>query len=196
MFVCLALLLTCFQFGVDLWLTPDQQGRRHFDRGEFLEAAALFRDPMWQGAALYRAGEFEKAAQAFTRRDTDVGLYNQGNAWLMHGEYEKAIGCYDRALERRPDWKDAIDNRELATARAAMVKQTGGDLGDQKIGADKIVFDKKAKNEGQDTEVDGGAAISDKEIQAMWLRRVQTRPADFLKAKFAYQQAMKQGAAE
>jgi hypothetical protein len=24
----------------------------------------------------------------------------------------------------------------------------------------------------------------------MWLRQVQTRPADFLKAKFAYQQAM------
>jgi Ca-activated chloride channel family protein len=26
-------------------------------------------------------------------------------------------------------------------------------------------------------------------MQALWLRRVQTRPADFLRAKFAYQQA-------
>jgi len=53
-----------------LWLTPDQQGQRHFQRGEFAEAAQAFRDPMWQGAAWYRAGEFEKAAQAFARRDT------------------------------------------------------------------------------------------------------------------------------
>jgi Ca-activated chloride channel family protein len=30
-------------------------------------------------------------------------------------------------------------------------------------------------------------------MQAMWLRRVQTRPADFLRAKFAYQHAMKSG---
>jgi Ca-activated chloride channel family protein len=28
-------------------------------------------------------------------------------------------------------------------------------------------------------------------MQSLWLRRVQTRPADFLKAKFEYQQAMK-----
>jgi Ca-activated chloride channel family protein len=194
--VCVVAIVVCIQLGLGLWLTPDQQGRRRFQRGEFNEAAVAFHDPMWQGTAFYRAGEFEKAAQAFTRRDTDEGLYNQGNAWLMRGEYEKAVGCYDRALEKCPDWQDAIDNRELATARAAMVKQTGGDMGDQKLGADKIVFDKKAKNEGQETEIDGTAPVSDKEIQAMWLRRVQTRPADFLKAKFAYQQAMKQGAAE
>jgi len=52
-------------------------------RGEFVEAAQAFRDPMWQGAACYRAGEFEKAAQAFARRDTAEAHYNQGNAWLM-----------------------------------------------------------------------------------------------------------------
>jgi Ca-activated chloride channel family protein len=63
-------------------------------------------------------------------------------------------------------------------------------MGDQKIGADKIIFDKDAKNnEGQETEVAGGKALSDQAIQALWLRRVQTRPADFLKAKFAYQEA-------
>ena len=174
-----------------LWFTPDQQGQRHFQRGEFGEAAAAFRDPLWQGAAWYRAGEFEKAAQAFARRDNAEAHYNQGNAWLMRGKYETAIASYDRALEKRPDWKEAAENRAIAAARAKMTEAKGGDMGDQLLGADKIVFDKKAKNEGQDTEITGGKALSDQEIQALWLRRVQTRPADFLKAKFAYQRAVR-----
>jgi Ca-activated chloride channel family protein len=174
-----------------LWFTPDQQGRRHFERGEFLAAAEVFQDPLWQGAAFYRAGEFEKAARAFARRDTAEAHYNQGNAWLMNGKYEDAIASYDRALTRRPGWQEAVDNRDLAAARLKMTTVTGGDMGDQKIGADKIVFDKNAKSEGQDTEVAGGKALSDQEMQSLWLRRVQTRPADFLKAKFEYQQAMK-----
>lgn len=172
-----------------LWFTPDQQGRRYFERGEFAQAAKAFREPMWQGAAWYRAGEYEKAAQAFARRDTAEALFNQGDAWLMRGKYETAITCYDHALEKRPGWKGASENRALAAARQRMVEAPGGDMGDQKEGADGIVFDKNAKNEGQDTEVAGGKAISDQEMQALWLRRVQTRPADFLRAKFAYQQA-------
>ena len=172
-----------------LWLTPDQQGQRYFQRGEFAEAAKAFRDPMWQGTAWYRAGEFEKAAQLFARRGTAEALFDQGNAWLMRGKYDIAITCYDRALAKRSGWRAATENRALAAARLKMTEAPGGDLGDQRLGADKIVFDKKAKNEGQDTEVAGGKALSDQEMQALWLRRVQTRPADFLRAKFAYQQA-------
>lgn len=194
--VGIASIVGLVQGGMDLWFTKDQQGRLNFQRGDFEAAAQSFEDPMWQGAAWYRAGEFEDAAQAFARTDSAEGLYNQGNAWLMHGNYSQAIKCYDRALAKRPDWPDAMANGELAAARAAMFAQTGGDMGDQKLGADKIVFDKKKNNEGQETEVKETAAISDQEIQAMWLRRVQTRPADFLKAKFAYQQALGQGGPE
>ncbi|HVP42417.1 MAG TPA: tetratricopeptide repeat protein [Terriglobales bacterium] len=174
-----------------LWFTPDLQGQRLFQRGEFAEAAAAFHDPLWQGTAWYRAGEFERAARAFARGDSAEAHYNQGNARLMMGKYQDAIDCYARALARRPGWKEAADNRDLAAARAKGVERKGGDLGDQKIGADKIVFDSKAKNSGQDTEIAGGKALSNPEIQALWLRRVQTRPADFLKAKFAYQQAIR-----
>lgn len=178
-----------------VWFTPDQLGQRDFNRGEFESAAQSFRDPMWQGVAWYRAGEFEKAAQAFARRDTAEANFNQGNAWLLRGKYETAIASYDRALEQRPDWREAQENRELALARAKMVERQGGDLGDQKIGADKVVFDKKKNSGGQDTEMAGEQAASDASVQAMWLRRVQTKPADFLKAKFSYQNAMdKEGA--
>jgi Ca-activated chloride channel family protein len=175
-----------------LWFTPDQQGQHEFDRGEFIAAAETFQDPMWQGAAWYRAGEFERAARAFAQSDTAQGYYNQGNAWLMRGSYETAINNYDRALRLQPDWQEARENRELAIARAAALEQKGGDMGDQLIGADDVVFDKDAKNSGQDTETTAEQPMSDQAIQAMWLRRVQTKPADFLKAKFAYQQAMEE----
>lgn len=176
-----------------LWFTPDQIGQRHFRREQYVEAAESFQDSQWQGVAWYRAGEFQKAVQYFSLHDTPQAHYNAGNAWLMLGKYEEAIGCYNRALTSRQEWVEAIENRDLAQARSKLVEQKGGDLGDQKVGADKIVFDKEAKNEGQQTEIAGNEPMSDAAIQAMWLRRVQTRPADFLRAKFAYQQAIKTG---
>ena len=181
-------IIAAFTWG-GLWLTQDQQGQRLFEQGEFTEAAATFRDPMWQGIAWYRAGEFKKAVQSFAQVDTAEAHFNQGNAWLMQGKYDIAITSYDHALATRHDWKEAIENRALAAARAKKIKQTGGDMGDQKLGADKMVFDKNAKNEGQDTEVTGSEALSDAQIQALCLRRVQTRPADFLRSKFSFQQA-------
>lgn len=179
-----------------LWFTPDQQGQRDFKRDEFAAAAQSFRDPMWQGVAWYRAGEFEKAAQAFALRDTAEANFNLGNAWLLRGKYETAIAGYDRALEQRPDWREARENRELAVARAKLVERQGGEMGDQKIGADEIVFDKKKQSGGQDTDIAGEQAVTDASVQAMWLRRVQTKPADFLKAKFSYQHAMEQEGAK
>lgn len=175
---------------VGLFVTPDQQGKRFLEQHEFARAAQSFHDPMWQGTAWYQAGEFEKAAQAYARHDTAEAHFNQGNAWLLRGKYETAMSCYDRALAMHPDWKEARENRALADARADLVKQTGGDMGDQKLGADQIVFNKSEGKEGQDTELTGEEALSDQQIQALWLRRVQSKPADFLKAKFAYQQAM------
>jgi Ca-activated chloride channel family protein len=60
-------------------------------------------------------------------------------------------------------------------------------MGDQKIGADDVVFDKNKKPGGQDTQTDGEQPLSNSAMQALWLRRVQTKPADFLRSKFAYQ---------
>ncbi len=171
-----------------LWFTPDQQGRRLFERGEFTEAAEAFHDPLWQGVSWYRAGEFEKAANAFARRPTPEAFFNQGNALVFLGKYEEAAAAYDRALEILPDWQAARENRDLAAKRAEMLKAEGGDMGDQKLGADEIVFDADKENQGsQDTEVTAEQAVSQEEVQALWLRQVQTRPADFLKAKFRYQ---------
>lgn len=174
---------------IGLWLTPDQQGQRLMDAGEFAEAAETFQEPMRIGVAWFRDGEFEKAEQAFARIASPEAEFNRGNCLIMRGDYEAAIAQFDRALQLRPDWEDAIINRAIAVARAERTKREGGDMGDQKIGADEIVFDRNKKPGGEDTETDAQQPLTDSSMQAMWLRRVQTKPADFLRVKFAYQLA-------
>jgi Ca-activated chloride channel homolog len=53
----------------NLWLTPDQQGRLAFDRGDFTAAARLFADPMWRGIAFYRTYDFWRRRKP-SRRST------------------------------------------------------------------------------------------------------------------------------
>lgn len=171
----------------ELWFTREQQAQRLMDDGDYAAAAEKFRDPMRQGAAWFRAGEFEKAEQAFARVATAEAEFNRGNCLIMQGKYEPAVARFGRALELRPDWEDAQVNRDIAAARAELLKQTGGDMGDQKIGADDVVFDKNKEPGGQDTQTDGEQPLSDSAMQSLWLRRVQTKPADFLRSKFAYQ---------
>lgn len=176
---------------VGLWLTPDQQGQRLFSEGEYEAAAEAFEDPLWKGMAWFRAGEFEKAAAQFARRDTPEAHFNRGNALVMRGEYESAVAAYERVLTMRPEWKEAEENLELAKERGKAIKREGGDMGDQRLGADRIEFDNRKRDTGQDTEVHTEQAASNTDVQALWLRRVQTNPADFLRAKFAYQEAMR-----
>ena len=45
----------------DWWLTPDQQGRRAFEGGDYGAAAKNFEDSEWKGVAAYRAGDYEAA---------------------------------------------------------------------------------------------------------------------------------------
>lgn len=178
----------------DLWLSPDQRGRSLFDHGRYQDAASAFRNPLWRGVALMRAGDFKTAAQVFGGVDTPVAAYNQGNALVMLGQYEAAIGRYDRALALQPGWADAAANREIARLRLTAVAPKGGDMGDQRLGADQIVYDKDSRNKaGQDTDT-AGAPMSDEAVRSLWLKRVQTQPADFLRSRFAYQREAEAGA--
>ncbi len=173
-----------------LWLTPDQRGRHLMAERRYGEAATAFADPMWIGTAQFRAGSFKEAARTFGGMDTAEAAYDQGSALVMLGKYDEALARYDRALALRPGWRDAEANRALAAARAELVKKTGADTGDQREKPDEIVYDKDKKNPGgQSTDVQG-QPMSDEAVRALWLKRVQTRPADFLKTRFAYQLQM------
>jgi Ca-activated chloride channel homolog len=197
---CVAAIILYAQTGslVGLFLTPDQQAQRLVDRGQYKEAAARFTDPMRQGAALYSGRDYKRASQAFARLNTPEGHFNRGNALVMLGKYEDAVKAYDRSLQLRPDWSPAMKNREIALVRGERTKDKGGEMTGGKLGADDVVIEPgKGKSRSGQTEVTtGGKQLSDKELQAMWLRRVETRPSDFLRAKFAFQFAQPAGHAE
>lgn len=171
-------------------LTPDQQAWRAFTQGDYEEAAAQFADPMWKGVTLFKQGEFEQAAGVFAGYDTADAAFNRGNALLMQGKYADAAGAYSRALELRPEWDDALTNRDIAIGRADRLKQEGGEGTGGMLEVDEIVFNTgDSPPSAGEEQTEGGQQLSDEEINALWLRQVQTKPADFLAAKFAYQYA-------
>lgn len=178
----------------DLWATPDQRGGRLFRQGKFDEAAKAYRDPYRRGVALYRGGQFKDAEAAFATVATPEAAFDRGNSLVMLGKYAAAITSYDRALSLRPGWPEAADNRAVAVVRRDRMTFKGGDASGGKVKADKIVFEQgKNPNPGEQTEVAGGKPLSDEELRGLWLRRVQTKPADFLRAKFAFQMQSKGG---
>lgn len=96
----------------DAWLTPDQQAARALAQGHLAEAARLAHNPALRGTALYRDGDYEKAARAFARAPGAVNRYNLGNALARLHRYKQAIAAYDQALAQDPNLADARINRK------------------------------------------------------------------------------------
>ena len=195
--VVVVALATCFVRDDCTLLTPDQRAYGSFETGDYEAAVGEFADPTWRGVTLFRQGEFEQAAGVFAGFDTPEAAFNQGNSLVFLGKYEEAVARYDRALELRPDWEPAVINRDIAAKRAAMLVQTGGEGTGGMLEADEIVFsDAKSPPSAGEEQTDGGAPLSDEELREIWLRQVQTKPADFLRAKFAYQYGTRQAQSE
>jgi Ca-activated chloride channel family protein len=190
--VVLALALSgCADDWNDMWFTRGQQGQHLADSGDHAAAAQLFSDPMRSGSEWYRAGEFERAAAEFGRLESAGGYFNRGNALVFLGKYEEAIRAYEFALRAHPDWTKAEENLQLAQVRMDRLARPEDDAGGTggMLEADEIVFDLDAKSspgQGEQT-VDEETGLRDDQLRELWLRRVETRPADFLAARFAYQ---------
>ncbi len=97
----------------DLWLTPDQQGRRALQQGDDEAAAALFENQDWAGTAAYRGGDYDAATGHFSGNDSADGWYNRGNALARSGELDDAIAAYKESLALQSDQADASENLAL-----------------------------------------------------------------------------------
>lgn len=175
----------------ELWLTPDQQGQLAFDRGNYAEAARLFKNPMWRGIAAYRAYDYLAAAEAFRQIPTIEGHFALGNAEANNHAYAKAIKAYDEVLAAQPDHIAAKTNRAIVRAaleaqeEARRKKEEGETAPD--LPPDEVKVDEK-QQEGKRIKVQSQDVTSADAAEA-WMREVQTSPADFLKLKFAIQAA-------
>jgi Ca-activated chloride channel family protein len=179
------------------WLSAERRGDHLMAQGNFQDAARTYTDPWRVAVAQYRDGNFKDAAQTFARVPGADGAFDQGNAYLMHGAYQEAMASYDRALGFRPGWQEALDNKALAAARKQVIDGAGADRAEESADAyqpDEVVSDPKGEDQEAKPQDMNGAQMSDAELRASWLRRVQTQPGDFLRAKFAWQAAQQPGA--
>jgi len=175
---------------INLWLTPDQQGRHYFEKGNYAVAAERFQDPLWKGIAYYRSKNFEAAIEQFARMDTSEGYFNLGDAYAHSGKLEQAVTSYEEALRRKPDYRAAKENldlvRSLIQKKKAKKKEGEPPEGrDPTFNPDEMKFDEKGKK-GKKGEINQ-AELSAEQIQQVWMRRLQTTPSDFLRLKFAAQ---------
>jgi len=176
----------------DLWLTPDQQGRWSFERGEYASSAQHFRDPMWKGVACYRARDLECAAQSFAQMGGPDGDYNLGVVQVHAGELEQALQAFDRAVVARPEWRDAHENRDLVARLMAEAKRPGEDAGEPNDEADEVKVDDDGKRGKRGTvEIE---KLGPEAIDKLWLRNVRTDPAEYLRARFAAESSLRKNA--
>jgi Ca-activated chloride channel family protein len=183
-----------FQSGrpfVDLWLTPDQQGRRLYEAARYGDAAERFEDPAWRATALFRAGEFGAAIDAWALADGPEADFGMGNALALTGDYPAAVEAFDRALAGRPGWPEARENRAYVASMIPPPPEDEPPSGEgappPNLGADSVAFDNEEQR-GERGEVRQGL-VSDDQLAELWLRRLQTSPGDFLRRRFLIEEA-------
>lgn len=95
----------------------DAPGRALLALGLPSTAAKVLEDSAWRGAALYEAGRWREAEEAFGSAPRNA--YNRANALARQGRFAQALTAYDEALAFDPADEDAAANREIVAALAA-----------------------------------------------------------------------------
>jgi Ca-activated chloride channel family protein len=95
-----------------LWQREDQRAPQLIEQDP-KAAAQQLQQPGWKGSALYRIGQYDAAAEAFSSQPGATGHYNRGNALARAGQLEQAIDAYDQALQENPDMDAARFNKQL-----------------------------------------------------------------------------------
>ena len=170
--------------------TPDQQGRVHFEKGQFDAAAAHFENPRWKAVAYYRAGKYELADAWFAKSDDAWGWFNRGNALVKLERLTEAANAYRRALDLEPDAPDARENLQIVLAVIKKREEEEPAKGGSMLKPDEIVMSDKndTRKRPEQEEITFDQAM-DERMADVWLRQVQTTPAAFLRSKFAIQES-------
>ncbi|MFK8042593.1 tetratricopeptide repeat protein [Congregibacter sp.] len=179
---------------LNLWLTPDQQGRLWFAYGDYERAGRSFENPRWRGMSLYAAEDFYAAAQYFSQYQDAESLLARANSLAQAREYLDARDAYEELAERFPQHpappvnipivQELIDaNRELSESQ---VSESGDMSSDNDDGPRSSEGDERLTNVERE-QLSAEQLLDDPGLTDMWLRQVQRNPSEFLSTKFDLQ---------
>jgi Ca-activated chloride channel family protein len=195
----------------DLWQRRDQQAQEALRDQDVESAVSLARDPEITGEAWYRAGEYQRAQQAWSQSQSADAHYNRGNALARAGEFDNAIAAYDAALERDPEMQDALFNRALVEqlkkqqeqqqqqgqqqqegegeSREQQQEGESADEREEQEGDSQDQQQQEGQQSQQQAEQELEQTWSEEDAQAMeqWLRRIPDDPGGLLRRKFRNQ---------
>lgn len=144
----------------DLWKTKDQQGQESFNKEQFQQAAEQFKNPLWQGSAHYKAGNYEQALAAFKKGDSAEAYFNQGNALAKLQQLDQAIAAYDQTLKLDPNFTDAQANKalleQLKQQQENQEQQSGDDQQNDQKDNNEQQNSESQNNENQNNESQNG----------------------------------------
>ncbi|EKO3930216.1 VWA domain-containing protein [Vibrio fluvialis] len=193
-----------YQWWLNLWLTPNQQGEWWFNRGEFVKAAVAYQSPINKGIAYYYAGEFTLAQAVFMQSDSNLGRYYAASALARQREYIAArqlLRSLSTKEEIEPSLKaDAEHNLAVIEGLIEEINQASASqansVGDQETSIE-LPDDQPQTAEGADEQTTQDKMIRDKlsadqilgdpQLAQVWLKRVEASPQRFLQAKFQLQ---------
>ncbi|MEH6822670.1 MAG: VWA domain-containing protein [Motiliproteus sp.] len=182
---------------MDLWLTPNQQGRYYLQRGDYKKAAVRFESIAWRGVAYYRDQNFAAATEMFSRIESVDGYFNQANAWAHSRNYVYAVQAYNQVLKLDPKHPSALKNRDqiqsiidqinlLSASQKAEDGDSSRELGDEQ----PLTADGAERQDFVTREVEQLSAediLLNQQINDQWMRQVQKDPSFFLGVKFQMQ---------
>lgn len=173
----------------DWFWTPDQQGQRLYETHRYAEAAETFTDSQWRAAALFRAGQYVEAAALLAPTQTATAQYDRGTALARGRDYTGAAAAFEAALALDPANAAAAHNLDVTRRIIAWLTEARTDE-DQEEGAespDDTVEDLSG-DQGRPSRIDAASQLSEDAAED-WMRAVETKPADFLKSRFAVEAA-------
>ncbi len=200
-----------WQWWLDLWLTPDQQGALWFNRGEFAKAAAAYHSVLNKGIAYYYGGEYKLAHSAFMQVQTDLGAYYAASALARQREYiaaRKLLRTLAKKQDIAPDLKadiehnlkviqgliDEINQASASQANSMGDQETSIELPDDQPQTAEGADEQTSQDKMQSQNLTAEQMLGDPKLAEVWLKRVEANPEQFLRAKFQLQNLQPKGA--
>ncbi len=117
---CMLPLVTLTSCSVDSkqakwWYTPDYQAQKHFEQGQYAQAADLFTDYPHKAMAYFEAGNYQAAAELYALDSTPAGMYNYALSLAKLGEYDDAVQSFEAAAQADSSLRDMVQKSITAT---------------------------------------------------------------------------------